>query len=177
MGVPGQGTCVGAWNLAALGASGVVLLSVADDFHPPVAWDDKVLSRTPLDVPAVLMINDRLSSCRSMVSDDTDDDMDQAKQEHGIGKEGAWWTVKVRRDVTPHAYGVLQSHPVLNRERYQQVFRFCFQAMMCSQMAALLSFRLLRSAGWVRPVSGIRECVSHPFRSRAIAISHRCVLR
>jgi hypothetical protein len=36
------GTCVKGWNLAAEKATGDVILAIADDFVPPVHWDDKL---------------------------------------------------------------------------------------------------------------------------------------
>jgi hypothetical protein len=38
---------VDAWNAAAYGSSGLVLVQVADDFFPPPKWDDLLLARLP----------------------------------------------------------------------------------------------------------------------------------
>jgi hypothetical protein len=43
----GNNDCVTGWNLAAAAARGRVLISVADDFNPPIAWDAHLLSLAP----------------------------------------------------------------------------------------------------------------------------------
>ena len=62
-----EGTCVGAWNMAGLAARGLILMAVADDFHPPQNWDEGVVRRMPLTRSAALMIPDGVSGCRVAV--------------------------------------------------------------------------------------------------------------
>ena len=97
-----QGTCVAAWNLAALAAHGQVLMAVADDFYPPAAWDKGILEALPAWRPAALMIPDGISSCRAAVPSAQDLPGDAGGASGAVG------------------YGVLQSHPVVNRLRLLQ---------------------------------------------------------
>jgi hypothetical protein len=94
-----EGTCTGGWNMAAAAAAGAVLAAVADDWEAPAGWDAALLGRTPLDRPAALILSDGVSdACRAVAPD---------------GRAGL--TVP-----HPEAYGPLQSHPVLNRRRYEE---------------------------------------------------------
>ena len=93
-----EGTCTGGWNAAAAAAAGEVLAAVADDWEAPAGWDAALLGRMPRDRPAVLMLSDGVSAaCRAVAP---------------AGRAGL---------PVPHpgVYGPLQSHPVLNRRRYE----------------------------------------------------------
>ncbi len=45
----GPKTCVAGWNTAAAATTGKVIIAVADDFKPPVGWDELLLALEPKD--------------------------------------------------------------------------------------------------------------------------------
>lgn len=57
--VPAGRGCVRAWNYAAAGCNGQVLVQLSDDWIPPLQWDDLILERLgDLDKPKVLAVSD-----------------------------------------------------------------------------------------------------------------------
>jgi len=57
----GAKTCVAGWNVAAEHTTGKIIIAVADDFNPPIGWDDLLLSAVPpskQDGEYVIHVND-----------------------------------------------------------------------------------------------------------------------
>lgn len=53
--------CVKGWNLAAANSTGKVIIAVADDFNPPMAWDSHLLALSPpnwVEEERVIHVND-----------------------------------------------------------------------------------------------------------------------
>lgn len=53
------GSCVRAWNAAAVASTGEILVQLSDDWTPPVGWDQALVDAfAGVDGPAVLAVND-----------------------------------------------------------------------------------------------------------------------